>query len=211
MRKRTVGSAVAVCMLVAFSFYFIGGTYARYTTDFTGTAKLNVAKWATKVKDGAAESTDLTLNFTTEENPNVVSGKIAPDVTATAKAEIDLEGTEVAVDVLLKSGEGSIEDAVNTAVADLGMKASDIKFELEVKLEGDEGGSKVTETTPGEEYKITLPDAASGFTDGNSIVTVNLKVTWTNNDTNSADDTAAGKKAGELSIPVKVTVQQHID
>lgn len=211
MDKKTVKLVIVVAMLLVIALYFVGGTYARYASEYNGTASLNVAKWATKIKgDEVGENTTLTLNFTTEDNDNVVSGKIAPEVTATAKAEIDLEGTEVAVDVLIAGTQGDLENAISSAVESLGMEAGDISIKAEVTAEGS-ASSKVQATEEGKKYQIDLPDKSSGFTKGNSIVTISIKVTWKNNDDHNTNDTSAGKTAGTLSVPVKLTVQQHID
>lgn len=209
MNKKSVISVMVVAMLLTVSLYFVGGTYARYATEFTGEASLQVAKWDVKIKGQEDDSTkELTLNFKVNENENVVEGKIAPDVTATATAEIDLKGTEVAVDVKLAD---TLKTAIAGAAEELGIEAEDLAITVDVKLEGDGNTDKVTATTPSEMYKIALPDKTSGFTAGNSVVTITVTAAWTNNDGHNEKDTAAGKTAGTLSVPVNVTVQQHID
>lgn len=100
MTRNTKKLMIIVLMLVVVGLYFVSGTYARYTDSYTGTSKVTVAKWAVKLKDGANAELNKTfdLPFTVEENSNVVSGKIAPATEATATLNLDLTGTEVAVD-----------------------------------------------------------------------------------------------------------------
>ena len=50
MQKRTVISVIVVAMLLVISLYFVGGTYTRYVSEYTGTAKTQVAKWNVTLK-----------------------------------------------------------------------------------------------------------------------------------------------------------------
>ena len=71
--------------------------------------------------------------------------------------------------------------------------------------------SAVDGGTPGTAQVIPLVDK-SAFTAKNGKKTVTLTLTWENSDTDAAktEDTAVGLAGGKLTIPVTLTVQQHI-
>lgn len=191
--KRAIFAAIAL-LLVA---YLISSTYARYSTEGKATGTIQVAKWAVVMKadDGTTlESTTQPITFTVQKNTNVVPGKIAPAVTAVAEVELDLEGTEVAVDF----------DAVidQSAIETLG--ASSDKLTLDVKVDGKTYTSGTSQT-------INLI-GNSAFTSTNGKKKVTLTLTWDNEDpANNPDDTTMGEAAPTLEIPVTLTAKQHID
>ena len=56
---------------------------------------------------------------------------------------------------------------------------------------------------------LDLPSGAA-FTSSNGKKVVTLELTWTNDDTNNADDSTMGYAAPTITIPVTLTAQQHI-
>ncbi len=199
MTKRSVKSIIAVLMILTIALYFISGTYARYTDSWEGTGTVAVAKWNVTLKSGgeSVEQKNLTLKFTPVANKYVVSGKIAPDVELEADVEIDLDGTEVAVDVKAEVNEESLK----TALTNYGTVPEDIKVTAKIDNED------ATEKT------IELPDGGSAFGPENGKKILKINVKWTNVDLHSESDTKAGKAAEELDaleIPVTLTVQQHV-
>ena len=179
MNKRTTKMAMVVLMVLAVALYFVSGTYARYTETFEGSGTADIAAWSVKL-DGktASETETLNLNFEVQENEYVVDGKIAPDVTAVATLELDLTGTEVAVELAAK-----VADSFDKSV--LGESAADVV---------------VTATTSNGSDTIGVNEIGK--------VTVTITVTWTNEDAHSVSDTAAAGKT--LTIPVELTVKQHV-
>ena len=193
MTKRTVKTIIAVLMILAICLYFISGTYARYTTSVGAKAEASVAKWAVSLKDGDADITEgKILKFTVQGNNNVVAGKIAPSVTAVSKVEVDLTGTEVAVDF-----EATVNDE---AIADIfGASASSVTATTTVT------GGQVSGTTS----TLNLPDGQK-FTNANGKVTLTITLTWKNVEGNNVSDTTVGNTAGTLEMPVTLNVKQHI-
>ena len=124
--KRGIFIAIALVLIV----YLIGATYARYSTEGKATGTIQVAKWAVAITadDGTTlTSTTQPITFTVQTNTNVVPNKIAPAVTAVAEVELDLAGTEVAVDF----------DAVidSSAIANLGASSDKLVFTTKVDLQ----------------------------------------------------------------------------
>lgn len=189
MTKNTRKLIIATLMLLVVCLYFVSGTYARYTESITGDAKVSTATWAVTFKDGTTPLTNISnLTFTVQNNTNVVPGKIAPSVTAKATINVDLTGTEVAVDY--------------TATIDKTALAT---------FFGD-SANNVTVTVNGSDSATGTINLINNkaFTSANGVVPIEISITWadTNTETtNAADKKAAGK---DLTLPVTLTIQQHI-
>ena len=196
-RKTRTKRAIFVVIALLLVAYLISSTYARYSTEGKEDGKVDIAKWAVVMKadDGTTlNSTTQDITFTVKSNDNVVPNKIAPAVTAVATIELDLTGTEVAVDFTATVGE-----MTNNL-------PSGVTLPSRVTLT-----SAVDGGTPGTAQVIPLVDK-SAFTAKNGKKTVTLTLTWENSDTDAAktEDTAVGLAGGKLTIPVTLTVQQHI-
>ena len=193
-RRSRTRRAIIILIALVLLVYIIGVTYARYSTQGLATASTDVAKWAVVIKNGntTLSSTTQNIPFVVQSNQYVVPGKIAPAVTATATVELDLTGTEVAVDF----------DAVidNSALATIGASADKLVFSTEV-----DG----TTYTSGTSQLIPLVNNAA-FTSANGKKTVTLILTWENDDNNNPDDTTMGEAAPTINIPVTLTAKQHI-
>ena len=192
VRRKKATKALLVVVALLLAILLISSTFARYSTVGKADGKVEIAKWAVKMTadDGTTlDSTTKNITFKVQNNTNVVPGKIAPAVTAVAKIELDLTGTEVAVDF-------------NAEVGDLtptNLPSSD-KISLTSAVDGG---------TPGTSQTIPLVNNAA-FTTENGKKIVTLTLTWTNDDNNNADDTSTGITGGTLTVPVTMTVQQHI-
>lgn len=77
-----------VLLLFVMGTYFVTGTYAKYTTEVTGTSETAIAGWAWEINDEALtkDTTTYELNLfetindsnATDEEGNVTDGLIAP-------------------------------------------------------------------------------------------------------------------------------------
>ena len=196
-RKKRTKRAIFIVIALLLIVYLISSTYARYSTEGKASGKVEIAKWAVAITAGETtlDSTTKDITFTVQENTNVVPGKIAPDVTAKAEIELDLTGTEVSVDFI-----PTIDKTVLTTLP------SADKITLTSSLND-------TIAESGIETYIPLVDG-SAFTAENGKKKVTLTLTWANYDNNNVDDTATGELADglrTLTVPVTLTVQQHID
>ena len=205
MTKKTVKLMIVVMMLLTVALYFISGTYARYTEEFTGEGSVAVAAWNVKVGDAEVENT-FNLTLSQEDNAYVAKGKIAPDVTLkSGDIAINLDGTEVAVDVEAKIDTANEE--YTKAMAKLGNSSKDLTIEAKV-YKGDTG---TTEEVEG--GTIALPEGGKfSETDKYHIV---VTATWADPGTgNDEEDTTAGKASHQetitIKVPVKVTLKQHL-
>lgn len=196
MKKGTIKLIIAVLMLVTICLYFVSGTYARYAESITGNANVTVAKWAVAFKDGETTlANDFNLNFKVTDNTNVVSGKVAPGTSATATIEVDLTGTEVAVDYEAVIDEEALEAKFNGA--DVTVSTS------------------VSGSTTAKKGTINLIEDKA-FTETNGKVPIVITLTWNGEEADSDDknvkDTAMGKGATgtAIELPVTLKLQQHI-
>ena len=190
--KRAIFGAILLLLVV----YLISSTYARYSTVGKADGKVDVAKWAVVMKadDGTTlNSTTQDITFKVQSNSEVVPGKIAPAVTAKAEVELDLTGTEVSVDFTPTIGDYTPST----------LPSAD-KITLTSALEGG---------TVGSSNYIPLVNK-SAFTDSNGKKKITLTLTWENDNENNVNDTATGMLADgsrTITIPVTLTVQQHIN
>ena len=198
-RRVRTKRAILLVVILLLVVYLISSTYARYSTVGEAEGKVDIAKWAVVIKgkngtnDVTLDSTTRDITFTVQSNTDVVPGKIAPAVTAVSEVELDLTGTEVAVDFTPTIGAYTPD---NLPSAD--------KITLTSAVEGG---------TVGSTNYIPLVNN-SAFTPSNGKKKVTLTLTWANDDTNNADDTATGMLTDgsrTITIPVTLTVQQHIN
>ncbi len=198
-RKTRTKRAIFVVIALLLVVYLLSSTYARYATEGKATGKVEVAKWAVAMKadDGTTlSSTTKDITFKVQSNTEVVPGKIAPAVTAKAEIELDLTGTEVSVDFTPTIGD----------YAPSTLPSAD-KITLTSAVEG------TSDNKVGESNYIPLVEN-SAFTESNGKKKVILTLTWANSDTNNVNDTATGMLADgsrTITIPVTLTVQQHIN
>lgn len=193
MKKSTITVVIALLIILTVCLYFISGTYARYADSRSGNATVGVAKWAVSITDGTDPlNNDFDLQFKVEENDNVVAGKIAPETTAKATIQLDLTGTEVAVDF-----GATIDDE------DLSTLFGDSAEDVEVTTAITGAATSGTTTT------IPLPDGQA-FTSENGKINIEITLTWTNNDAHNTSDTEVGVAGGTLELPVELTLKQHI-
>ena len=195
-RKTRTKRAIFVVIALLLVAYLISSTYARYSTVGNANGKVDIAKWAvvmTADNGTTLNSTTQDITFKVQSNTEVVPGKIAPAVTAKAEIELDLTGTEVSVDFT------PTIDAYTPST----LPSAD-KITLTSAVEG---------LTVGSSNYIPLVDN-SAFTASNGKKKVTLTLTWANDNKNNANDTATGMLADgsrTITIPVTLTVQQHIN
>ena len=202
MDKRTVKLVMVVAILLVVALYFIGGTYARYASDFEGEGTVTVAKWAVKV--AGEETKDFTLTLTPDDDNNIVNEKIAPSYSASGEIDVDLTGTEVAVELSAVVGKLTGVLAENDKVT--------VATTVETQGNAKPGDGDVTSAEEGSGYKIALPSQTEGFTEDTGKYKVKITVTWLNENSPDQDvnDTTAGKQGGEVQVPVTLKLLQQV-
>lgn len=187
-KKSVVAASMVSGLALVASLAFVGGgTYARYVATAEGNGSAEVAKWAVNVTNAnESETGEFNLEFDAENNADIVTGKIAPGVTATGYVDIDLTGTEVSVEIDCKLGDSQ------------GVPAP-VEVTVGAPVPAD-GASNMT--VDGNVVKVN-----GGPMNG----TVRVPITLTWNSTDDDADTAAGATASDMTVPVTLQVRQHIE
>lgn len=163
------------CLFIIFIFtislLFINNGYAK-------TSKWNVKIFGTKSFE---EKQNITFNV--ENSNNVLKGKIAPGLKATAEVEIDLTGTKVPVDICAE-------------IDDYKLNSS---FKLTAMID-----DKIYNLGTNEFIKL---EKGSKF---NSKMILTLELEWIDEVKNNEFDTFLGMNTNSITIPVKINVRQHI-
>lgn len=193
--KGTFKKGVIAFVGVALTAAFIGGTYAKYITSKNGNVEVDIAKWSVVIKDNEIPGSGDTPGDTEEfklsfnaDNVDTVPGKIAPGGTATAYVEVDLTGTEVSVDFSCEAQVGNELSGLMT-----------VNVGTPVLEEG-----AMNMTLDAANKVVTVGDAAMS-----GVVRVPITLSWTDDGTD-ANDTQTGTSASTKTIPVTLTVQQHV-
>ena len=209
MNKKSIVLVIIVAMLLTISLYFIGGTYARYISEFEGQGTATVAAWKVKVgeKDGTEEKqTAVPVTFTVAENAFVVSEKIAPATKLTGKLAVDLTGSEVAVELSAVIN----KEALTTALTEYTGLSEDFVVsdpEITKAAESTYPDQKITDGV------IKLQDDEA-FTEANGKFDITFTIEWKDNTANDKSATKLGIDAQSgsktITVPVTVTAKQHI-
>lgn len=185
MFKSRAKIAVTFIIFVVF-ILLVNNNYAKYsnlatldnneTTDW----KVTITKDTRDLKDTQE------ISFKVEDNPNVVSGKIAPGCKAVATIEVDLIGTKVPVEIVTLADESKLSKSMK----------------LSAKIDGESytiGSTKVIEL-----------ENNSAFTEENGKKVITLELEWLNNGSNNKNDTAIGISGETIKVPITINVVQHI-
>lgn len=193
---------LALIMLL-FTFYQIGNTYAKYLTQTSGQAQKSIGTWLVKVNGAniatGAEKQKFEINqLQYNSNNYVLEGKIAPSLMGYFDIEIDATEASVAViyNVSIDFSKLNISDSIKFA------KLSKVVDGLEEQT----GIVRTADTT----YTgvISLSEIEQG-----KKVTVRVYIEWEDNKTgvNDEADSNLGKNKGlKVSIPVEIKVSQYM-
>ena len=179
--KRKSFIMMALLIMCGLSFYFVSGTYAKYTSTINGNATATVAKWDF-ANDNAIST--LSINFTNPpHNSSVKSQRIAP-------------GTSGSFAINLKNTNSDVAANFTLTLGTITNKPTNLKFYSDSTF--------TTEITPGSST-ITGVLAANDSTG----LTVNIYWKWAY-ETNNGDavDTTDGEAAESLTIPVSIVGTQ---
>ena len=191
--KRGTLVVLAIFVLIA----VIGGTYARYTSGATGSGTVNIANWHVEV-GGQDISNDATKTFNltfTADNDDTVGNKVAPGGTATAYVDVDLTGTEVSVDLqCVLTNDTNLKSVFGN---DYASKVTVAFGALELLS----GASNMT---------INGSTVTVGSSAMNGTVRVPITLNWSDDTDNNSADTNTGVNQTDVTIPVTLTVTQHI-
>lgn len=190
MFKNKAKNALMVIALFFTFIFLMTVSFAKALNNERENNNIENDEWKISI---AGEGKDLTvedtqnITFKTQNNSNVVSGKIAPGSIAIANIEIDMTGTKVPVE---------LKTIVDNQIL------SNTSLKLTMEIDGEEYFSGET--------KIIELENEKAFDETNGKKTITLKLIWENDDDNNQIDTTMGILGSKISIPVTINVEQHI-
>lgn len=194
-------------MAVVMTAYSVSGTYAKYTSTFTGSDSARVAKWAFKINDKAATTNTVTFDLFKTINDSdgsaendVKKGVLAPDAPEGSVAEkIIAPGTSGSFDIKLQN-----DSEVNAKYSiSLSADTTDIPLEFSV-------GNGVWEK---DLSKLKIDSKAINMSGGNATETIQWRWVFEKTTTTSVDgvdktvvDAENDKKDTDLGIDGTKTI-----
>lgn len=186
--KKNKMMRIASVLLVAvlLSTCAISGTYAKYTSQITGTDSARVAKWAFQVEEKTA-SVDANFTFDLFKTVNDTDGNTETDITSSNGDRIIAPGTQGEFTIDLKNAsEVTAEYVVDFTVTNTA------NIPVEFSVNGGAWGDLADVTTP-----VNMP------VNGTSQVVVSWR--WAFNGGNDTHDTELGLN-GTAILTVEATV-----
>lgn len=183
-----------LCMiLLVFILYFIKNvqTYSRYNTENDGRDSTTVAQWNVKIgknnmNDGYDFSNELVLK--TEENKNVIEGKIAPGTSISTQFSLDCSECETSLKYIVKPSQIKCDEKEDSRfiVASINNEKNTMQYDEK------------------EKYYFGIIDAIDAY----KIINIKATVNWNNDDENNEADTESGVGNSVIVLPLTVRVEQ---
>ena len=190
-------------IMLLFTTYEIANSYAKYTSEASGTASKQAGAWVVEVNDEEITSSSSTktfqiANLTYPANNYVLENKMAPTSTGYFDIEIDPTGASVAIryDLTIDFSALSVSNAINF----------DSAYKVVNNVESATGIVKTGANT----YSGIIP--LSEVKAGTS-TTLRFYVAWTDDGTGTNDDADSALGLSQdvsLALPVSVTVSQYL-
>ena len=190
MKNLRKGLVFALVLLSVVSLGSVAGTYAKYTSNATGTDSARVAKWSFTV-GGTETATTNTFNFdlfdtayTNDDSETTVQSKNSDNVIA--------PGTE---------GEFTIALANNSEV--------DATYEIDYTVNKTNNSIPVEFSIDGTTWTADLADvAATRINMNNATATITVQWRWLFNGDDTTDTTLGTTGTDTITVSAKVTATQ---
>lgn len=184
---------VLLMILLLFFIYFIKNvqTYSKYNTENDGRDSTTVAQWNVKIgknnmNDGYNFSNELVLK--TENNKNVIDGKIAPGTSISTQFSLDCSECETSLKYIVKPSQIKCNEK------------EDSRF-IVTSIDNEKNTMQYDEN---EKYYFGIIDARDTY----KIINIKAIVNWNNDDENNEADTESGVKNSIIVLPLTIRVEQ---
>ena len=184
---------VLFMILLLFFIYFIKNvqTYSKYNTEIDGRDSTTVAQWNVKigknnVNNGYDFSNELVLK--TENNKNVIDGKIAPGTSISTQFTLDCSECETSLKYIVKPSQIKCDEK------------EDSRF-IVASIDNEKNTMQYDEK---EKYYFGIIDARDTY----KIINIKATVNWNNDDENNEADTESGVENSIIVLPLTVRVEQ---
>lgn len=183
-----------LCMILLLLFiYFIKNvqTYSKYSTENDGRDSTTVAQWNVKIgknnmNDGYDFSNELVLK--TENNKNVIDGKIAPGTSISTQFSLDCSECETSLKYIVKPSQIKCDEK------------EDSRF-IVASIDNEKNTMKYDEK---EDYYYGIIDIKDAY----KVMNIRAIVRWNNDYENNEADTKSGVKNSIIVLPLTVRVEQ---
>lgn len=218
-RKNVVSKMLLlVVILTLISCCFLGSTFARYTSNGSGSATLNVAKWAIDIKGGAIEG-GTSVNFAEKLSPSKYDYNTTVDDEYTANTVRSNSTGKLLIATINNTGD--VAALVTVAAGDVNVTAgvefsdpteSEVKevFTINLWYGTQEGENNATNAIASGTTQIPLAEKTG-------VVYIYAEVIWTS-DTASATgeaadvrDTWIGENVTSVSYNISYTAVQNTE
>ena len=184
---------VLFMIFVLFFICFIKNvqTYSKYNTENDGRDSTTVAQWNVKIgknnlNNGYDFSNELLLK--TENNNNVIEGKIAPGTSISTQFSLDCSECETSLKYIVKPSQIKCDEK------------EDSRF-IVASIDNEKNTMQYDEK---EKYYFGIIDARDAY----KIINIKATVKWNNNDENNVADTESGVENSIIVLPLTVRVEQ---
>lgn len=184
---------VLFMIFLLFLIYFIKNvqTYSKYNTENDGRDSTTVAQWNVKIgknnmNNGYDFSNELVLK--TENNKNVIDGKIAPGTSISTQFSLDCSECETSLKYIVKPSQikcNGQEDS-RFIVTSINNEKNTMQYDEE------------------EDYYYGIVDIKDAY----KVMNIKATVTWNNDDGNNEADTESGVENSIIVLPLTVRVEQ---
>ena len=190
--NRKINKVLFMIFLLIF-IYFIKNvqTYSKYNTEIDGRDSTTIAQWNVKigknnVNNGYDFSNELVLK--TENNKNVVDGKIAPGTSISTQFSLDCSECETSLKYIVKPSQIKCNEKEDSRfiVASINNEKNTMQYDEK------------------EKYYFGIIDARDAY----KIINIKATVKWNNNDENNVADTESGVENSIIVLPLTVRVEQ---
>ena len=184
---------VLFMIFLLFLIYFIKNvqTYSKYNTENGGRDSTTVAQWNVKIgennmNNGYDFSNELVLK--TENNKNVIDGKIAPGTSISTQFSLDCSECETSLKYIVKPSQ--------------------------IKCDGKEDSRFVVTSINNEKSTMTADEEEDYYygiidlRDTYKVINIKAIVKWNNDDKNNVADTENGVENSIIVLPLTVRVEQ---
>ncbi len=218
-RKSVVSKILLlVVLLTLVSCCFLGSTFARYTSGGSGSATLNVAKWAIDIKGGATEG-GMDVDFAEKLSPSKYDYEtsVGDEYTAgttrsntTGKLLVATISNNGDVGALVTVTAGEVEVTAGTTFSDPTVEEVKEVFSIKLWYGTSEGADSATNAITSGSTEITL-NATNG------VIYIYAEVIWTSDTENitgtDADerDTWIGENVTSVSYNISYTAVQNTE
>ena len=184
---------VLFMIFLLFLIYFIKNvqTYSKYNTENGGRDSTTVAQWNVKIgennmNNGYDFSNELVLK--TENNKNVIDGKIAPGTSISTQFSLDCSECETSLKYIVKPSQIKCDGKEDSRFV-----VTSINNEKSTMIYDEE-----------EDYYFGIVDTRDAY----KIINIKATVNWNNDDENNAADTESGAENSTIVLPLTVRVEQ---